>query len=257
MPTVGRTRSARVGGQWSKSLQPGFQTSGAEEVLGTDNCSQFGLWDAMRLKMGVWSCVLLEDVIWINLTAFCCILLRWRVYAPPPSVTYTVYVCVCVFSTDGAPDRGLCSRPLRDTLWQFPAWGASERQSWQRRRMSPSVTPDSCTSGTPPNPRKCAEDGGVHPAQLSRYPVSFSKANIWLQKTFFPDLTTDSLGTMARRGRRWLNYLCGQSVLKHTRTRRKLSLNKTVFKFCCLCNTSSLFYKSQRHNPQIKTSKKL
>lgn len=168
-------------------------------------------------------------------------------------------ICVCVFSTDGAPDRGLCSRPLRDTLWQFPAWGASERQSWQRRRMSPSVTPDSCTSGTPPNPRKCAEDGGVHPAQLSRYPVSFSKANIWLQKTFFPDLTTDSLGTMARRGRRWLNYLCGQSVLKHrhTHTQRKLSLNKTVFKFCCLCNTSSLFYKSQRHNPQIKTSKKL
>ena len=98
MPTVGRTRSARVGGQWSKSLQPGFETSGAEEVLRTDNCSQFGLWDAMRLKMGVWSCVLLEDVIWINLSAFCCILLRWSVYAPPPSVTYTVYVCVCVCS---------------------------------------------------------------------------------------------------------------------------------------------------------------
>ena len=137
-------------------------------------------------------------------------------------VVHCIYmcVCVCVFSTDGAPDRGLCSRPLQDTLWQFPARGASERQSWQRRRMSPSVTPDACTAGTPPNPRRCAEDSAVHPTQLSRYPVSFSKANIWLQKTFFffPDLTTDSPGTTARRGRRWLNYHCGQSVLKQTHT---------------------------------------
>lgn len=35
-------------------------------------------------------------------------------------------VLVCVSTADGAADWGLCSRPLQDTLWQFPAWQANE-----------------------------------------------------------------------------------------------------------------------------------
>lgn len=47
--------------------------------------------------------------------------------------SFTASLCVRVSAADGASDRGLCSRPLKDTLWQFPAWGASEHQSWQDR----------------------------------------------------------------------------------------------------------------------------
>ncbi|CAJ1081691.1 Hypothetical predicted protein [Xyrichtys novacula] len=64
-------------------------------------------------------------------------------------------------STDGAPDTGLCSRPLQDTLWQFSARGACERQSWRGCRMSstPHTHPserdtNACTAGTPSKPEK-------------------------------------------------------------------------------------------------------
>ncbi len=126
-------------------------------------------------------------------------------------VCVCVCVCLCVLGTDGVPDRGLCIRPLRDTLWQFPAWGVSERQSWQELldELGPTDLPvrdsNCCTTGTPPNQRKWAKDSTVRPPHLSRCFVSFSKANIWLHKTF-PWLYNKFTGDNRKERQCWLSY---------------------------------------------------
>lgn len=59
------------------------------------------------------------------------------------------------------------------------------------------------------------EDNSVRPVHLSRYLVSFLKANIWQQKTF-STVNSNKFTWENREDRQsWLNYLSGQSVLKH------------------------------------------